>query len=241
VKVVTSLPTAVVQVKLVSLRVSPDELARLQRFLSVEELQRAKRLVVEERREQFVVGRGKLRELLGEQLGEDPGSIRISQGEFGKPHLSDHLEPDALSFNLSHAGDFMLVAFAAGREIGIDLEQLRPGLDFRPIAKRYFSEREQADLFSLPESEQLPAFYRCWTRKEAYIKATGTGFSQPSNGFDVSLLPGEPSALLAHRVRPGDVAKWKLYDLEAPEGYCAALAVEAGGKVRVQVRSPFRG
>jgi 4'-phosphopantetheinyl transferase len=234
VKVVPSLPTGMVQVRLVSLKVSLDELARLQRFLSVEELQRAKRLVVEERREQFVAGRGILRELLGEQLGEDPGAIRISQGEFGKPHLTDHLEPDALCFNLSHAGEFMLVTFAAGREIGVDLEQLRPELDFRPMAERYFSEREQADLFSLPESEQLTAFYRCWTRKEAYIKATGTGFSQPSNGFDVSLLQGEPPALLAHRVKPGDVGRWKLYDLEAPQGYCAALAVEGAGKARVQ-------
>jgi 4'-phosphopantetheinyl transferase len=102
------------------------------------------------------------------------------------------------------------------------------------MAQRYFSEREQADLFTLPEDEQLSAYYRCWTRKEAYIKATGTGFSQPSNGFDISILPGEAPAILAHSVRPGGVGRWKLLDLEAPEGYCAALAVEGAGKVRLQ-------
>lgn len=233
-KVVASLPAGVVQVRLASLRVSPDELARLQQFLSDEELQRGNRLLDKERRDCYFAGRGILRELLGEYLGEEPGTIRISQGEFGKPHLSDHLEPNALCFNLSHAGDYLLVAFASGREVGVDLEQLQQDLNFRPMAERYFSEREQADLFTLPEKEQLTAFYRCWTRKEAYIKATGTGFSQPSNGFDVSILPGEPPALLAHRIRPGDVGRWSLRDLEVPEGYCAALAVEGVGKIRLQ-------
>ena len=223
-----------VQLYLASLAVAADDLARLQGYLGVEELRRGARLLDKERRDRFVAGRGILRETLAGYLGEDPGSIRISEGEFGKPHLSDHLGIDAISFNLSHAGDLLLMAFATGCEIGVDLEKLKCDLPFRSMAERYFSRREQEDLFSLPPMEQLPAFYRCWTRKEAYLKGTGSGFSQPSNGFDVSLLPDHRAALLAHRHFPDETARWSIQDIVMPMGYCAALAIE-GGETKIKM------
>lgn len=215
-----------VQLQLTSLALPPCEQARLQSLLTAEEMRRGYRLIDKQRRDRFLAGRGILREMLAGYLGEEPGSIRLSEGEFGKLHLSDHLDGDSISFNVSHAGTYLLIALTAGREIGVDLEQVSHDLSFRPMAKRYFSAREQEDLFSLPPGEQIAAFYRCWTRKEAYLKGTGAGFSQPSNGFDVSLLPDQAPALLAHRGLPGEPARWTIEDVSVPEGYCAAVAVE---------------
>jgi 4'-phosphopantetheinyl transferase len=211
---------------LVSLPCTAGELARLQGFLTPDELERSNRLIDRERRDRAVAGRGMVRELLSGYLGEEPGSIRLSEGEFGKLHLSDHLEFDSISFNLSHAGSHLLLAVSAGCEVGVDMELVRQDLPYRAMAERYFSPREQKELFSLPPAAQLAAFYRCWTRKEAYLKGTGTGFSQPSNGFDVSVLPQHPPALLAHRSLPGETGRWIIRDIDMPQGYCAAVAVE---------------
>ncbi|OGU11390.1 MAG: 4'-phosphopantetheinyl transferase [Geobacteraceae bacterium GWC2_58_44] len=214
------------QLRLVSLTRMASETARLKESLTVEELRRGNRLLDKERRDRFFAGRGILRQALAGYLGEEPGNVRLSEGEFGKLHLSDHLETDSISFNLSHAGEFLLLAFAAGCEVGVDLEQVRQDLPFRAMAERYFSAREQEELFSLPPGEQICAFYRCWTRKEAYLKGTGTGFSQPSNGFDMALLPDHPAELLAHRGSPGEIGRWSIKDVAVPKGYCAAVAVE---------------
>jgi 4'-phosphopantetheinyl transferase len=231
--VIPALGAGKVQLSLISLAGAVERLARLQEYLSPEELQRGNRLLDRDKRDRFLAGRAVLREILAGHLGEDPGSIRLSEGEFGKPHLSDHLEADSITFNVSHTRELLLIAIAAGREVGVDLEQVRQDLSYRTMAERYFSPHEQEDLFSLPASEQIGAFYRCWTRKEAYLKGTGTGFSQPSNGFDMALLPGQPAALLAHRGSPGEVGRWNICDVEVPQGYCAAVAVEGAGEIKL--------
>jgi 4'-phosphopantetheinyl transferase len=215
-----------VHLHLVSLVCTESELARLECFLTEDELQRCNRLIDRDRRDRAVAGRGLLRQMLGDYLAEEPGSVLLSEGEFGKLHLSEHLEHDSISFNLSHAGDRLLLAVCTGCEIGVDLEAVRLDLAFRPMAERYFSVHEQQELFSLPVAGQLAAFYRCWTRKEAYLKGTGTGFSQPANVFDVSLLPQHPPALLAHRGAPDEVERWSIRDVALPGGYCGAVAVE---------------
>jgi 4'-phosphopantetheinyl transferase len=237
------------QLRLASLDLPESEVARLRSLLTGKELARGNRLLDIKRREKFFAGRGLLREALAGYLGEEPALVELLAGEFGKPQLPEQQEgcphPDPLPegeggklaesgegvrpplfFNLAHAGSCLLLAFCAGRELGVDLEEVRQDLDFAPMARRYFSQREQEELFSLDPSRQLPAFYRCWTRKEAYMKATGTGFSQPSTAFDVSLLPDEPPALLAHRLSPNEPLRWELLDVEVPEGYLAALAIE---------------
>ncbi|WP_324084474.1 4'-phosphopantetheinyl transferase family protein [Geomonas sp.] len=192
--------------------------------MSEAELRRGNRLLDPKRRDDFFVGRGILRELLGDILGKQPAAIELTEGEFGKPQLGHH--QGGIDFNVSHAGSLLLAAFTQGRRVGVDLELLQPDLAFRPMAERYFSTREREELFSLPQEEQLAAFYRCWTRKEAYLKGTGSGFSRPSTEFDVSLLPGEPAALLEHRGIPGEIGRWRFEETEVPEGYCASLAVE---------------
>lgn len=213
-----------VQVLLLSFCDALQDLDRLRSFLSGEEVRRGGRLLDKRRRDLFFAGRGILRELLAERIGAEPGAVALCEGEYGKPGLVGRAGCNRIGFNLSHAGDHLLFAFAEGREIGVDLEQVRQDLPYPAMAKRYFSEREREELFSLPPEEQIAAFYRCWTRKEAYLKGTGTGFSQPSTAFDVSLLPDQPALLLAHRTLPSEPQNWTLQDLSVPAGYCAALA-----------------
>jgi 4'-phosphopantetheinyl transferase len=214
-----------VELLLLPLAVAPDELARLRGHLSPDELQRGNRLIDKERRDRFFVGRGLLREALAGYLEVKPAAVTIAEQEFGKPHLPEQEGCDGIRFNVSHAGGAILIAVSKGREVGCDLEELRQDLEFRPMAERYFSQREREELFGLPAAEQLAAFYRCWTRKEAYLKAAGSGFSQPSTGFDVTLLPGAGPALLAHRGDPEEIERWEIRDVEVPQPYCAALAV----------------
>lgn len=202
------------------------ELARLERFLAPDELHRAGRLFDPRARNRFIAGRGFLRETLAGYLGKEPAMLRLAAGEFGKPCLAESEQSAGVCFNLSHAGDYCLLAVAVNRAVGIDLEQVRDDLPFREMALRYFSMRERAELFSLTEDRQLSAFYRCWTRKEAYLKGCGSGFSQPCDSFEVSLLPGVSSALLQHRNSPDEPARWTIIDIPVPAGYCASLAAE---------------
>uniref|UniRef100_C6E977 4'-phosphopantetheinyl transferase n=1 Tax=Geobacter sp. (strain M21) TaxID=443144 RepID=C6E977_GEOSM len=201
------------------------ERERLLAHLSPDELLRGDRLLDPVKRERFLVGRGILRELLEGGIGEEAREIGFLSGEHGKPSLQRDAANGRVGFNTSHSGSYLLIGVVFGGEVGVDLEEMRSDLDFAPMARRYFSPREQQELFSLPYQEQLPAFYRCWTRKEAYLKGIGTGFSQPSTCFDVSLLPGENPALLAHRITPEDADRWRLHDLPVQPGYCAAIAI----------------
>lgn len=221
----SALPAAAeVYIRFARLDLEPLELARLQRFLDPVERARADRLRKVGIMERFVAGRGFLRETLAEYLDLQPEEIRLGEGEWGKPFLAEGNGYGALSFNLSHAADLAVLAVARGREVGIDLERIVEDLPFREIARIFFSHREQGELFSLPSAEQPVAFYRCWTRKEAYLKGCGKGFMQPSDSFDVSLLPGHPPALLANRTSPDDPAGWSLIDIPVPQGYFATLS-----------------
>ncbi|WP_136513259.1 4'-phosphopantetheinyl transferase family protein [Geomonas edaphica] len=226
-RAVAGLEDAAVRYGLLSLDRTAAERARLESFLSDAELRRGARLLDAKKRDEFLVGRGLVREVLAGLLRVEPREVEFSEGEFGKPFLrgEDELQ-DGRRFNVSHSGGMLLLAATRGCEIGVDLEEIREDLAFRPMAERYFSLREKEELFGLDPAEQLEAFYRCWTRKEAYMKGTGSGFSQPSTGFDVSLLPGEQPAMLAHRGDPREVERWSIVDLDAGPGYCAALACE---------------
>jgi 4'-phosphopantetheinyl transferase len=134
-----------------------------------------------------------------------------------------------LEFNVSHSGSVAVLAFARGRALGVDVEQLRENFDHEAIACRFFSEEEQRQLAALQPSERYQGFFRCWTRKEAYIKAQGTGLSLPLHQFDVSLKPGEVNALLFTRPDSAEAARWSLQEVLAGDGYIAALCVSGHG------------
>ena len=195
---------------------------RLRRYLSSDELARAAKFLFEPHRRRFVAARGILRDVLARYLGCIPAALQFRYGPHGKPEV-DSAGLD-LRFNLSHAGDVALVAVARGREVGIDVERIRPEAATDAIARRFFSPREVEALAALTPAERLEAFFRCWTRKEAYIKARGEGLRIPLSSFDVSI--GREPALLAMRGAPEEGARWTLAGLQPGPGYVGALAYE---------------
>jgi 4'-phosphopantetheinyl transferase len=206
-----------------------EGLAGLQQTLSPDELERAGRFYFQRDRDHFIAGRGCLRQILGGYLDAAPGGLSFSYSSFGKPSLSGDFARGGLRFNLSHSGGLGLVAVTDLGEVGVDIECIRPELAGEDIARHYFSPSEVAALFGLPPESRIEAFFTCWTRKEAYIKARGEGLSLPLEQFDVTLAPGEPARLLATRPDPSEAQRWTLHALEPGNGYLAAMAVEAQG------------
>jgi 4'-phosphopantetheinyl transferase len=199
---------------------------RLFHTLSAGEQTRADRFFFKRDRDHFIVARGVLRILLGRYLDRDPGRLRFCYSSHGKPALARECGRDGLRFNLSHSHGLALFAIAWGRILGIDLERIRPDMANDQIAEQFFSPREIAMLRALPKNMETEAFFTCWTRKEAYIKARGEGLSLPLDEFDVSLAPGKPAELLGTRGHPNEVSRWSLQELVPGPGYVAALAVE---------------
>lgn len=202
---------------------APDAIVeRLQPLLSPDERQRASRFKLEHLQCSFTLARGALRILLGQYLGAAPAAVAFRYGSKGKPALATPLS--GLQFNASHSGALALFAFTMDREIGVDVESVRPMPDREDIARRFFCAEETAELMSLPHDQRDRGFFQCWTRKEAYIKATGEGLSAPLDAFRVTFRPGEPARMVHLGRDPAEAQAWTLHDLTPDTGYAAALA-----------------
>jgi 4'-phosphopantetheinyl transferase len=188
-------------------------------LLSAKEKERALRFRFEKDRREFVMARGALRMLLGGYLRRPPRQVIFSENEYGKPAL---VNGKRIVFNVSHSHGLILLAFAKNCAVGIDVERIEE-LDFGSMAERFFAKREVETLFSLPEEEQLQAFYLCWTRKEALVKAVGDGLSYPLDHFVVSNVPDELAQIL--EIEEGD-ALWRLWDVSNLPVYAAALVCD---------------
>jgi len=206
----------------------PDAAARrLEQCLSADERDKMQRFRFEKDRRRYLIGRGGLRTLLGRYLDLAPQDLRFETAAAGKPHLASGQR--RLQFNLAHSGEYVLIAIAEGRTVGIDVEEIRDDFDAGELAAHFFSPGEQRDLETLTGRTRIEAFFECWTRKEAYVKARGEGLSLPLEQFDVSLRPGEPARLIATRPDPAEARRWQLSGLDVADGYKAALAVEGQG------------
>lgn len=197
-----------------------EVLNSLKRHLSTEEEARAQRFLVEPARCQFVAARGILRAILGRYLNLPAAAILIRTGVYGKPHLPDFPE---LHFNVSHTKQRVAIAIAT-QPIGVDLEWINPSIERNAIAERFFSRQERETLRSLMPEQQLAAFFGCWTRKEALLKAVGFGLGIPLDAFDVS-IPHEAPRLLNSRDARLNTEDWSLADLAVPAGYAGTVAV----------------
>jgi 4'-phosphopantetheinyl transferase len=207
-----------------------SQIANYHRTLAADERARAERFHFSADRRRFVVARGALRAILGLYLKRAPECLSFRYSSYGKPELALEEGADQIYFNLSHSNGMALYAVSCGRQVGVDLECLRSNLEVEQIAERFFSRREVSALHALPAAVRRYAFFLCWTRKEAYIKARGEGLSLPLSQFDVSLTPGDPAALLCTRPDSDEALHWSLQDLTPePSGYAAALAVEGSG------------
>lgn len=199
---------------------------QLGQILSADEQRRAERFHFQHHRDRFIVGRGVLRRILGRYLNIEPQRLQFNYGPKGKPTLATGCGEGTLRFNLAHSHQLAVYGVTYHREIGVDVEYIRPISEAGQIARRTFSAEEIRVFQTLPDDQKQFAFYSCWTRKEAYIKATGDGLSRPLDGFDVSLVPGQPASLLNVSNDPGEAARWSLRAVTPEPSYTAAMAVE---------------
>lgn len=209
---------------------SCDRIATLKKLLSADEVARAERFYFARHHDAFVAARAGLRKTLSRYLGAPPEAIEIAYGVAGKPELSGPLAADGPAFNLSHSGDWAVCAVGRRGPLGVDIELLRPLKNAAGLARRYFAPAEVAaweSLAELGEAELLAAFFRCWTRKEAYLKALGDGLRAPLDSFVVSLAPGEPPRLVRPSPRDG-AADWSMEEIDVAAGYLAALVAPSG-------------
>lgn len=195
-------------------------LAIARNLLSTDETTRADRFVVEAPRRRLVLARSAMRTILSRYTATDPRDLKFSTGPHGKPFLADH----HIRFNLSHSENFGLLAIARDAEVGVDIEHIDPRRTAGDIAARYFSASEQAELARYAGRENIAAFFRGWSRKEAVIKALGEGLACPLDSFDVTLDASKPR-LLALRREHADVAAWNMVAIDAETNYAAAAAV----------------
>lgn len=192
--------------------------------LSAEEQAKARRFRFPHLQAEYTVGRGVLRELLGQYLNVSPASIEFAYGPQGKPMLGGVHADSGLSFNVSHSGELALYAFTRGREVGVDIEHMKPMDDAESIAEHFFAPQEIKRLLDLPQEQRNAAFFNCWSRKEAFIKVSGKGVSYGLDKFAVTLGPDEPARLLW--VEGEDEQRFELRALEVAGPYKAALCVE---------------
>ena len=200
-----------------------DLLRRVSTLLSQDERSRASRFVHKLHQDRFTTGRGRLREILGGYLDRAPEDLAFRYAENGKPSLA---APSPVRFNLSHTEGVAALTVAHDIEIGVDIEGLRPVE--RDLPNHYFSAPEREELAKSPDDAWLGAFHRCWTRKEAIIKALGDGLSIPLDSFAVTLTPGAPARLLWRAGFPDAAERWVLAHFEG-KGFVGAVAAETGG------------
>jgi 4'-phosphopantetheinyl transferase len=217
-----------------------DRTGRLGALLSPAECSAALRLRFERDRVRFVCRRGAVRLILSGYLGVAPDRLQFRTNVHGKPELEGLAGQTGIRFNVSHSSDLALCAVTFGRRIGIDVEKVRAVADAEFIARLAFSPSEQDTLSALPVDDRQLSFLRCWTRKEAFVKACGAGLSFPLQCFDVSLRPEEPAALLRIGRDTAAGQYWSMRSFEPPGGYVAA-AVIAGSGYQVSSWQCFEG
>lgn len=190
-------------------------------YLASDELERADRFVRPSDRQHFTVARGVLRFLAGRYLEQQPAALQFIYSARGKPELVAYR---TLQFNVSHSHGMALYAFALERPVGIDIELIRSDVAYAELAARFFASQEYETLRRLPQDQQQFAFFTCWVRKEAYLKARGDGIGYGLDQFAVTLVPGEPAALSWSGAEADAVERWLLVSLEPDPKYAAALA-----------------
>lgn len=198
---------------------SAEELERLSGTLDSAELQQARRLPGATRR-QFVATRAILRTLLGERLGVPAASVPLRKSKNGKLFVSG-----GVLFNVAHTKALAVFAFTHNLRVGVDVELLRPVVHLKDVIELALAPSEAADLRSVPADDRAAAFFACWTRKEAYLKASGNGLGSPRD-VAVTLRPGAPERLVSVQGAPAEPDRWELTSFEPRQGYVGAVAVE---------------
>ena len=222
---VPRLAPAGVHVWSLALDLPAARVAQLHASLSSDEVERAGRYHFERHRCRFVACRGQVRQILAGYLGARPAELRFRYGPRGKPALELPWSESAIRFNVSNSDDVALLAVAIDRELGVDIEHLREPRDFDSLAAQFFAASEVTQLRSLPREQRLEGFFRLWTRKEAVLKAVGTGLAFPLDKIVVTLDANEAARVVAYDDDPVAGSQWWLLNLAPVPQYIAALAV----------------
>lgn len=196
--------------------------------LDGDELTRAARFKFDRHRRRFIACRGQVRRILASYLGTEALRFGFQYGPQGKPALAGPWSDSRLEFNVSHSHELALCAVTLGRELGVDVEHLRTPYNFEGIASQFFAAEEVAVLRGLSDQARLDAFFACWTRKEAVLKAVGAGLSIPLNQVVVSLAPEQPAAVVKFDDASGKSSAWWMQNLEPSPGYIGAIASQEG-------------
>lgn len=203
---------------------SASFLATCASLLSSDERTRASRFHFQHDQQRFTIARGIVRAVLGAYTHLPAQDLSFVYAPNGKPKLKDSISD--FRFNVSHSGEMGLLGIALGREIGVDIETIRPEVETDKLAQRFFSAREREAIQSLPRERRVSAFFRCWSSKEAFLKAQGVGLSRSLDSFDVEVDPEKPACLLATRPHAHEAVEWRLNEIPCDAGYAAAAAAE---------------
>ncbi len=196
------------------------------KIVTPDEAEKARRFHFPRDRDRYLTGRAALRTILAHYLDTVPDCVAIDYEEKGKPKLADPARHEELRFNVSHSHATAIVGLTARREIGVDIEMYRDIDEFQSICSSFFSPQETSAINQLPDAERQTAFFRCWTSKEAYLKALGCGLSHPLDSFNVQVDPNKQPALLGVDADPNEAARWLLLEVPAPPSHIATLAVQ---------------
>lgn len=224
-----TLPTDRTDVWILSLSVGSDQVDCLWETLAPDERARAARFAFERDRRRFVVGRGALRDILAAYVGGLPGDIRFAYGEHGKPMLAESTRAGAVEFNASGSEDLAVCAVTVGHKLGVDIELCRPGHDDAFI-EQCVSPAERQVYWGLSPEERPAAFYRLWTLKEAYLKATGAGLSRALSSFEVAFAPGESARLVSDGLVPEGLENWTFVEFAPSSEHVGALVIAGQGR-----------
>ncbi len=200
-----------------------NQLKQYAALLSSDEIDRSRKFKFEKDQETYVITRAVLRILLGKYLKQAPEEINFDYTKYKKPFLTP---TNNLKFNVSHSGNMAAFAFYSNREIGVDIEKIKDDFDVLELAQNFFSKKEIEVLEKLPKSELARAFYRCWTRKESFIKAEGSGLSFPLDKFTVSIESDTSAEIVETNFSSEAYKQWSLFSFIPQENYLAAVAVK---------------
>jgi len=215
----------------------PDEqVNNLAAKLNDEEQLRADRFLAKQKAREFIVCRTALRMILAGLLQRTPNELIFKTGVNGKPYLLNNSLPVPLHFNLAHSDELALIAFSTRGQIGIDIEKIRIDIDHDNLSRRFFSAREYAALQQINDQDRLSAFFATWTRKEAVVKATGTGIATSLKQFDVTVDPVQTPQILLSAETPEEIASMSLTTIDVGTEYYATLATNSNIEAPPHIR-----
>ncbi len=215
-----------------TLSVSDQTYSDFKKMLSQDEIEKATKLHFERDRRKSMISRAILKSILGRYLQIPPNEIEFMYGDQGKPFLSDKMQTTRISFNMAHSQGLALYAFSRNREIGVDLEEIRPIGNLDQIVKRHFSPNEERALSKLRENQKLEAFFQIWVCKEAYLKALGTGLDDHLNLFTIRLpIKSDSTAIVENK--PQDDKQWFVHVVHPEQEFMGAVIVE-GSKLNLR-------